>query len=168
MTGQEFLRAVTVAFIATFVATVYGYWEVLFGLPKLDFASVLGRRLVPEGSSPEFVFNWGMAQHFIDSIILGVLYAQFFHPAYRWSHWASGFDVRHPGLDRFGRRYRAFVSDGIFLVRVGRRGPFGCLPLALALGSGSRNSSAYRREGETSEKKIMTRTTTLTKNPRSY
>jgi hypothetical protein len=90
MTGQEFLRAVTVAFIATFVATVYGYWEVLFGLPKLDFASVLGRRLVPEGSSPEFVFNWGMAQHFIDSIILGILYAQFFHPAYRWSHWASG------------------------------------------------------------------------------
>jgi hypothetical protein len=90
MTGHEFFRAVTVAFVAAFVATVYGYWEVLFGLPKLDFASVLGRRIVPEGSSKEFVFNWGMAQHFIDSIILGVLYAQFFHPAYRWHHWTSG------------------------------------------------------------------------------
>jgi hypothetical protein len=90
MTGHEFFRAVTVAFVATFIATVYGYWEVLFGLPKLDFASILGRRLVPEGSSPEFVFNWGMAQHFIDSIIMGVLYVQFFHSAYRWSHWVSG------------------------------------------------------------------------------
>jgi hypothetical protein len=90
MTGNEFLRAATVAFIATFVATVYGYWGVSMGLPKLDFASVLGQRLVPEGSSKEFVFSWGMAQHFIDSMILGVLYVQFFHSAYRWAHWASG------------------------------------------------------------------------------
>lgn len=90
MSGAEFGRAIASSVIATFVATVYGYWEVSLGLPKLDFATLLGQRLVPEGSSREFTFGWGMAQHFIDGVILGILYIRFFHSIARWPRWLSG------------------------------------------------------------------------------
>jgi len=90
MGGSEFWRAVVISVIATFIATVCGYWEVSFGLPKLDFATLLGQRLVPEASSKEFAFAWGMAQHFIDGALLGILYIRFFHPFYAWPRWLSG------------------------------------------------------------------------------
>ncbi|MGH7773944.1 MAG: hypothetical protein ACREQA_17110 [Candidatus Binatia bacterium] len=90
MSGAEFCRAMLISGIATFVATVYGYWEVSFGLPKLDFATLLGQRLVPDGSSREFTFSWGMAQHFVDGALLGTLYIRFFHPIYPRPHWFSG------------------------------------------------------------------------------
>ena len=90
MTGLEFSRAVVISLIATFVATAYGYWEVSLGLPKLDFATLLGQRLVPEGSSREFAFSWGMAQHFVDGALLGTLYIRLFHPICPWPCWFSG------------------------------------------------------------------------------
>lgn len=90
MSGAEFSRAVIVSFIATFVATVYGYWETSFGLPRLDFASLLGGRLVPEGSSREFAFGWGMAQLFADGVLLGALYVRYFPAMVPWPHWLSG------------------------------------------------------------------------------
>lgn len=90
MSGGEFCRAVVISLIATFVATVYGYWEVSFGLPKLDFATVLGQKLVPEGSSSGFAFTWGMIQHLIDGALLGTIYIRFFHPLYGWPCWLSG------------------------------------------------------------------------------
>lgn len=90
MSGGEFSRAVMISLIATFVATVYGYWEVSFGFPKLDFATLLGQRLVPEGSSKEFAFSWGMGQHFVDGALLGTLYVRLFHPICLWPRWLSG------------------------------------------------------------------------------
>ena len=90
MSEKDFCRAVAISVIATFVATVYGYWEVSVGLPKLDFATALGQRMVPEGSSPEFAFGWGMLQHFIDGVLLGTLYVRLFHPIYIWRRWLSG------------------------------------------------------------------------------
>lgn len=91
MGGGDFCRAVIVSFVATFVATVYGYWETSFGLPRLDFATLLGQRLVPENSSREFAFTWGMAQHFIDSVLLGTLYVRFVTAMVSWPRWLSGF-----------------------------------------------------------------------------
>jgi hypothetical protein len=90
MSGGEFCRAVVISLIATFIATVYGYWATSFGLPKLDFATLLGQRLVPEGSSEEFAFAWGMAQHFAHGALLGIFYLRFFHPVYPWPCWLSG------------------------------------------------------------------------------
>lgn len=90
MSEAQFGRALVVSVIATFVATIYGYWEVSFGLPKLDFATLLGPRLVPEGSSKELTFGWGMAQHFIDGALLGIPYLWFFRYVSSWSRWLSG------------------------------------------------------------------------------
>src|SRR3990172_2774428 len=78
MTGAEFGRALVVGFIATFVATIYGYWEVAVGLPKLDFAMVLGLDLAPEGASREFAYALGMVQHFIDGMLLGLIFVRIF------------------------------------------------------------------------------------------
>jgi len=90
MSEAQFGRALVVSAIATFVATIYGYWEISLGLPRLDFATLLGQRLVPEGSSKEFTFSWGMAQHFIDGALLGALYLRFFHSISSWPRWLSG------------------------------------------------------------------------------
>ena len=78
MTGAEFGRALVVGFIATFVATIYGYWEVAVGLPKLDFAMVLGLDLAPEEASREFAYALGMVQHFIDGMLLGLIFVRIF------------------------------------------------------------------------------------------
>lgn len=90
MSGGEFSRAVVISLIATFVATIYGYWENSFGLPKLDFAMLLGQRLVPEGSSREFAYIWGMAQHFTDGVLLGTLYVRLFASLVPCPRWISG------------------------------------------------------------------------------
>lgn len=78
MTGAKFGRALVVGFIATFVATIYGYWEVAVGLPKLDFAMVLGLDLAPEGASREFAYTLGMVQHFIDGMLLALIFVRLF------------------------------------------------------------------------------------------
>lgn len=78
MTGREFGRAVVVSLIATFVATIYGYWEVAFNLPKLDIPLVLGLAIVPAGTGREFAYSFGMVQHLFDGILLGTIYFRLF------------------------------------------------------------------------------------------
>lgn len=74
MTGGDFGRSLVVGFIATFIATIYGYWEVAFGLPRLDFATLLGYDLAPAEASREFAFALGMTQHFIDGLLFALVF----------------------------------------------------------------------------------------------
>ena len=76
MSGSQFGRAVVVSFIATFIAAIYGYWEVALGLPRIDFALLLGMRLTPEGVSREFAYAFGILQLFIDGAILGLFFVR--------------------------------------------------------------------------------------------
>ncbi len=79
MSGYQFGRTLVVSFIATFIAVIYGYWEVVIGLPRLDYALVLGVKGVPEGASKEFAYAVGMAQLFIDGAILALFFVRVMH-----------------------------------------------------------------------------------------
>lgn len=90
MNGADFGRAVVVGLIATFVATIFGYWEVALGLPKLDFATLLGQDLVSPELSKEFAYSVGMAQHFIDGVIFSLLFVRVFEPVLPGPVWLKG------------------------------------------------------------------------------
>jgi len=63
--------------LATFVATVAGYWFVAIGLPRLDLATLNGALLVPGGASITFVWTVGAVQLFGGGIVMAIFYAYY-------------------------------------------------------------------------------------------
>lgn len=72
MSGSNFLRAITAGFIATFVMTVTGFWQAGIGLPKFDVGSMLAANM---GHG----YGWGQAAHFIDGMLLALIYARWLY-----------------------------------------------------------------------------------------
>ena len=72
-------RAIIAGFVATFIATRWGYMEERVGLPKLDFLSFVGSQIAPKDASAAFIYNWGAIQHYIDGVIFVIIYGMFFY-----------------------------------------------------------------------------------------
>ncbi len=72
MTQANFLRAVVAGFIATYVMTMTGFWQAGIGLPKMDPAGLMAMQM---GQA----YGWGQAAHFLNGIILALIYAQWFY-----------------------------------------------------------------------------------------
>ncbi|HYY25622.1 MAG TPA: DUF6789 family protein [Candidatus Udaeobacter sp.] len=70
-------RAIIAGFLATIIMTVMAYIAPFFGLPKMDFAAMLGSLFAQETPQPWTAPWWaGMAIYFIDgSIIFPLIYA---------------------------------------------------------------------------------------------
>ncbi len=128
MSGAEFGRALVDSFIATFVATIYGYWEVALGLTRIDFALILGQGVVPRGSPRELAYIFGLLQQFIGGMILGLIFVRLFQRILPGPYLIKGFifgliiwvgsgliisPVHDAGL--FWRRWGAFTIIGVFI-----------------------------------------------------
>lgn len=72
MSGSNFLRAVTAGFIATFAMTMMGFWQAGIGLPKFDVGALLAANMGHE-------YGWGQAAHFIDGMLLALIYARWLY-----------------------------------------------------------------------------------------
>lgn len=66
-------------FIATFVATRWGYLETQVGLPPLDFLTFAGSQVAPKDASAAFVYNWGALLHYVDGALFGVIYDRYIY-----------------------------------------------------------------------------------------
>ena len=69
MTGANFLRAVVAGFIGTYVMTMTGFWQAGIGLPKMDPAGLMAANMGQR-------YGWGQAAHFLNGIILALIYAR--------------------------------------------------------------------------------------------
>lgn len=72
-------KTVIAGFIATHIATFWGYLETGVGLPRLDLLTAVGVKIVPQGVSAAFTYNWGAVFHYLDGIIFVLLYDRFFY-----------------------------------------------------------------------------------------
>ena len=73
--------------LATFVATVTGYWFEVIGLPRLDFATWNGALLVPNDASITFMWSVGVLQLFGGGVVMAILYGfyvQMYLPGPGW------------------------------------------------------------------------------------
>lgn len=82
--------ALGAGFLATYIATIGGYWFPAIGLPKVDFAIFNGVKIAPGGSGPQFSYLVGMISHLIDGVIFGLIYAWLISPRLRWAGWLKG------------------------------------------------------------------------------
>ena len=74
MEPGEVRAAVWGGLLATFVATVAGYWFPAIGLPSLDFASLNGNLLVPTDASIDLIWTMGLLQLFGGGVVVSLLY----------------------------------------------------------------------------------------------
>lgn len=96
--------AVLAGFIATFIATRWGYLETRVGLPQLDFLTFSGSQAAPKDVSPAFIYNWGAILHYVDGVIFAIIYDRYIYG-------------RLPGHDLFrGLIYGILVWIGAGLV----------------------------------------------------
>lgn len=115
-------QAILAGFLATLIATWWGFIETGVGLPRLDLLTAAGSKVAPEGASPAFVYNWGAILHYLDGVTFAILYDRFFYS-------------RLPGPDIFrgviygilvwvgaGLVYLPLVGAGLFGAHQG--GPF--------------------------------------------
>lgn len=72
MSQTNFLRAVVAGVIATYVMTMTGFWQAGIGLPKMDPAGMMAAQM---GQG----YGWGQAAHFLNGIILALIYARWFY-----------------------------------------------------------------------------------------
>ena len=72
MSQANFLRAVVAGFIATYVMTMTGFWQAGIGLPRMDVGAMLAGNM---GHS----YNWGQTAHFLNGILMGLVYAQWLY-----------------------------------------------------------------------------------------
>ena len=73
--------------LATFVATVAGYWFESIGLPRLDFATWNGALLVPSDASITFAWSVGALQLFGGGVVMAIIYGfyvQMYLPGPGW------------------------------------------------------------------------------------
>ena len=73
--------------LATFVATVTGYWFDVICLPRLDFATWNGALLVPNDASITFMWSVGVLQLFGGGVVMAILYGfyvQMYLPGPGW------------------------------------------------------------------------------------
>src|ERR671925_655383 len=83
MQGFNGGRAILAGFVATLVMTVLIYLSPLLGMPKMDFAALLGS-IFTEGTPQPWSAAWwtGMIIHFCDgTIIFSIVYA---YLLFRW------------------------------------------------------------------------------------
>lgn len=68
LSKADFTRAVVAGFIATYVMTMAGNWEVGVGLPEMDLGELLALNMAQS-------WVWGEIAHFLSGILLALLYA---------------------------------------------------------------------------------------------
>ncbi len=85
-------RAIGAGFIATLVMTMLAYVAPMMGMPKMDFAAMLGSMFV--GEMPAVMSGaWllGMLIHFIDgTVIFSLIYSNFLYGYLPGSNWLKG------------------------------------------------------------------------------
>ncbi len=72
-------RAAAAGFIATYIATRWGYLGATVGLRRLDLISFVGAQVSQRDSSPDFIYNWGAILHYVDGMILAVIFSLYFY-----------------------------------------------------------------------------------------
>jgi hypothetical protein len=93
MERVHFSKAILAGFIATLIMTIMAYAAPMMGMPKMDFAAMLGS-VVNGGQAPAPMSGmwWlGMIWHFIDgAIIFALIYAYLLYPVLSGSPWVRG------------------------------------------------------------------------------
>ncbi|GBD39161.1 hypothetical protein HRbin37_01428 [bacterium HR37] len=72
MSRENFMRSVLAGFIATYVMTMTGFWQAGLGLPKIDVGAMLAANM-------GHTYAWGQLAHFINGIILALIYAKWLY-----------------------------------------------------------------------------------------
>ena len=75
MHAGDLRAAIGSGVLATFVATIAGYWFPAVGLSRLDLATLNGDLLVPSGGSVGLVWTVGTLQLFGGGVVMAILYA---------------------------------------------------------------------------------------------
>jgi hypothetical protein len=87
-------RAVLAGFVATLLMTIFAYAAPIIGLPRLDFAGMLGSAFRPDQAMPvAWTGTWwmGMIIHFVNGTILfALIYAYLLYPILPGPNWARG------------------------------------------------------------------------------
>lgn len=76
-TERNFIRATVAGFLATFTFTMAGFWGVGIGLPKIDVGALMA-------ASMGHAYGWGQTAHFLNGIVLALIYAFWLY------HWLPG------------------------------------------------------------------------------
>jgi uncharacterized membrane protein YagU involved in acid resistance len=73
MSERVFFRATIAGLIATFVMTMTGFWVDGIGLPQMDVGATLAE-------SSDHGWTWGNLAHFINGVLLALIYVQWVRP----------------------------------------------------------------------------------------
>ncbi len=73
--------------VGTYVMMLGGYYAPDFGLPKMDFAAMLGSKMTKE---ERLMRVWGMPQVFANGIIFALIYSGIFYPILPGAPWLRG------------------------------------------------------------------------------
>lgn len=77
MGSPNYFRAAVCGLVATYMMSVAGHWEVSIGLPRLDPSKLMAFSF---GKAPYWV---GAVAHYVNGLILGLMYA-------RWQEYIPG------------------------------------------------------------------------------
>lgn len=133
----NYLRGAICGLVATYIMSIAGHWEVGIGLPRMDPSKLMAFSL---GKAPYWV---GGLTHYVNGLILGMMYA-------RWSGKIPGESVWMKGLViGVGTMIAAQIISGFIT-------PFGFIkPMPMIVASlllhiifGVVLAYAYSREGE--------------------
>jgi hypothetical protein len=76
-------------FVATHIATVFGFWFHGIGLPDLNWPVANGFVVDPKGSIP-VQFALGEFIHGIDGLVFTLIFALFLFPLFKWGNSSAG------------------------------------------------------------------------------
>ncbi len=132
----NYLRGAVCGLVATYIMSIAGHWEVGFGLPRMDPSRLMAFSL---GKAPYWV---GVLTHYVNGLILGMMYA-------RWSGKIPGESVWMKGLViGIGATIAAQVISGFITpIRI-KPMPMILASLILHIIFGVVLAYAYSREGE--------------------
>jgi hypothetical protein len=115
--------------VGTYIMVLGGYYAAEFGLPKLDFAALLGSKFTQE---ERLMRAWGMPQVFANGIIFAFIYSGFLYDVLPGAPWFrgliygfmlwlfAGFVILpllfHAGL--FGLRHEKLATVGAFFAHL--------------------------------------------------
>lgn len=72
-TRIHWLRVMTVGVLATHVMTMTGFWQAGLGLPKMNVGAMLAANM-------EQSFVWGLLAHYLNGILLAIIFAAWLYP----------------------------------------------------------------------------------------
>ena len=84
MERPNYFRAAVCGLVATYVMSVAGHWEVSIGLPRMDPSKLMAFSF---GKSPYWI---GAVAHYVNGLILGMMYARWQEHIPGANRWMKG------------------------------------------------------------------------------